>query len=192
MTKYQFTGQFSNVSDFGLMYYGSRWYDSSLGRFAQADSIVQVGVQGWDRYAYVSNNPVRYTDPSGHMEEDFTSENMTCKDKDSCTADGKLYVRPRRPHSSTEPIPPSTPSYEGFSDSDLDAIFSFWEKIITPVNDFVEIDDIYRMSSHGGWKAARYSLNLGIFEGIVQGARQAYRDKPDAYSKVTATCCCWL
>ncbi len=37
-----------------------------LGRFAQADTIVPVGVQGYDRYAYVNNNPVRYTDPSGH------------------------------------------------------------------------------------------------------------------------------
>jgi hypothetical protein len=26
-------------------------------------------VQGWDRYAYVNNNPVRYNDPSGHWIE---------------------------------------------------------------------------------------------------------------------------
>jgi len=39
---------------------------SQLGRFAQADSIVPGGVQGYDRYAYVNNNPLRYTDPSGH------------------------------------------------------------------------------------------------------------------------------
>jgi len=32
-----------------------------------ADTIVPAGVQGLDRYAYVNNNPVRYTDPSGHM-----------------------------------------------------------------------------------------------------------------------------
>ena len=29
----------------------------------------QQGVQAWDRYAYTSNNPVRYTDPSGHYEQ---------------------------------------------------------------------------------------------------------------------------
>jgi len=33
---------------------------------AQADSVVPGGVQGLDRYAYVNNNPVNATDPSGH------------------------------------------------------------------------------------------------------------------------------
>jgi hypothetical protein len=37
-----------------------------LGRFAQADSVVPDGVQGYDRYAYANNNPVLYNDPSGH------------------------------------------------------------------------------------------------------------------------------
>ena len=65
-TKYSFTGQYSNVQDFGLLFYNARWMDPQLGRFAQADSIVPGGVQGLDRYAYVGNNPVRYTDPSGY------------------------------------------------------------------------------------------------------------------------------
>ena len=65
-TGYGYTGQYSYAADFGLHFYNARWYDSSLGRFAQADTIVPAGVQGYDRYAYVNNNPVRYTDPTGH------------------------------------------------------------------------------------------------------------------------------
>jgi RHS repeat-associated protein len=76
-TKYTYTGQYSNVSDFGLTFYNARWlrsvpetqwrgYDPSLGRFAQADTIVPGGVQGYDRYAYGLNNPSRFVDPSGH------------------------------------------------------------------------------------------------------------------------------
>jgi hypothetical protein len=38
-----------------------------LSRFAQADTIVPSGVQGLDRYAYVNNAPLKYTDPSGHI-----------------------------------------------------------------------------------------------------------------------------
>ena len=54
---------------FGLMFYNARWYDPALGRFAQADSIIpkqSQGIQAWDRYAYVNNNPVLKNDPSGH------------------------------------------------------------------------------------------------------------------------------
>jgi RHS repeat-associated protein len=65
-TAYTFQGQYSNVADFGLQYFNARWYDGSLGRWAQPDSVVPSGVQGYDRYAFVDNNPLRYTDPSGH------------------------------------------------------------------------------------------------------------------------------
>ena len=75
LTDYTFTGQRSYMDDptttgategFGLMFYNARWYDPQLGRFAQADTIVPGGFQGLDRYAYVNNSPVKYTDPSGH------------------------------------------------------------------------------------------------------------------------------
>ena len=67
-TEYTYTGQRSYVESFGLMYYGARWLDVSLGRFAQADSIIPGAgnSQAWDRYSYSFNNPVRYTDPTGH------------------------------------------------------------------------------------------------------------------------------
>jgi RHS repeat-associated protein len=74
-TRYTYTGQYSHVSDeatdlgsagFGLLFYNARMYDPALGRFTSADTIVPGGVQGLDRYAYVNNNPMRFTDPSGH------------------------------------------------------------------------------------------------------------------------------
>jgi len=53
----------------GLYFFGSRWVDVSLGRFTQADTLIpeaSQGTQAWDRYAYSSNNPINYNDPSGH------------------------------------------------------------------------------------------------------------------------------
>jgi RHS repeat-associated protein len=67
-TGYQFQGQYSYAVNFGLLYFGARWLDPLLGRFAQADSIIPGAgnVLAWDRYAGLMANPVRYTDPSGH------------------------------------------------------------------------------------------------------------------------------
>jgi RHS repeat-associated protein len=76
-TTFKFTGQRQESSlggAEGLYYYGARWYDPALGRFAQADSIIPEATQGaqaWDRYAYANNNALKYTDPTGHGVLDF-------------------------------------------------------------------------------------------------------------------------
>jgi RHS repeat-associated protein len=66
-TRYTFTGQYSD-SYINLLWYGSRHYDPALGRFISPDSIVPDpnNPQSYDHYAYTFNNPLRYTDPSGH------------------------------------------------------------------------------------------------------------------------------
>jgi RHS repeat-associated protein len=73
-------GQYSHTAEFGLYFYraasrrdNARWYDPTLGRFAQPDTLIpeqSQGTQAWDRYAYVNNNPLRYSDPSGHLVDD--------------------------------------------------------------------------------------------------------------------------
>jgi RHS repeat-associated protein len=69
-TKYRFTGQ-REEGTIGLHFYNARWYDAALGRFVQADSIVpQPGnPQALNRYSYVLNNPLKYSDPSGHAND---------------------------------------------------------------------------------------------------------------------------
>ncbi len=54
------------------MYYGARFYDGALGRFIQPDTIVPEpgDPQALNRYSYVLNNPLRYTDPTGMFSED--------------------------------------------------------------------------------------------------------------------------
>ncbi len=63
-TDFGYTGQ-RDLDGTGLMDYKARFYDGSLGKFIQPDSIVSnpLNPQTWNRYAYVSNNPVRYNDP---------------------------------------------------------------------------------------------------------------------------------
>jgi RHS repeat-associated protein len=71
-TNRNFTGQVLDGT--GLLYYHARYYDPGLGRFVSADTIVpgqsnRVGTanpQNLNRYSYVTNNPVKNTDPTGH------------------------------------------------------------------------------------------------------------------------------
>jgi len=76
-TQFRYTSQWfedglgasaENGLDRGLYFYGARWYDSSLGRFIQPDTIVPEpgNPQSLNRYSYVLNNALRYTDPTGH------------------------------------------------------------------------------------------------------------------------------
>jgi len=67
-TRYQYTGR--EVDNFtGLQYNRARWYDGNLGRFISEDPI---GFGGGDinLFGYVSNNTLRYSDPSGLGGED--------------------------------------------------------------------------------------------------------------------------
>ena len=69
-TQRRYTGQLA--AEAGLYFYNARFYDSMLGRFLSADSLVPgpYNPLDWDRYSYVRNNPVNYTDPTGHMVSD--------------------------------------------------------------------------------------------------------------------------
>ena len=55
-----FTGHMLE-DDEGLYYCHARWYDATVGRFLQADSVLD----GFNRYSYCGNNPVNFSDPSG-------------------------------------------------------------------------------------------------------------------------------
>ncbi|MGA2280792.1 MAG: RHS repeat-associated core domain-containing protein, partial [Verrucomicrobiota bacterium] len=64
----QFTGQIKD-DETGLYYFNARYYDPELGRFTQPDTIIPdfSNPQSYNRYSYCVNNPLRYTDPSGHF-----------------------------------------------------------------------------------------------------------------------------
>jgi len=70
-TTYNFTGQRLD-GDTGLLYYGARYYDPALMRFVQADTLVPEpgNPQSLNRYAYVLNNPLKYTDPTSLFSEE--------------------------------------------------------------------------------------------------------------------------
>jgi RHS repeat-associated protein len=88
----KFTGK-ERDSESGLDYFGARYYGSALGRFTSPDEFkggivdpftgqdIETNTalpyaditdpQTLNKYAYVRNNPLRYTDPNGHCIEDL-------------------------------------------------------------------------------------------------------------------------
>src|SRR3989344_1941623 len=59
----EYTGQISDQDTTGLYYYNARYYNPQIAKFISAD------FQGdtLNKYAYVGNNPIIFTDPTGHQ-----------------------------------------------------------------------------------------------------------------------------
>lgn len=87
----------------GFVDFGPRLYMPEFGRFAAADPTVGDGA---NRYAYVRNNPVRWSDPSGYAAQDPVDSGDTlriethCVDDEECLAglirDGVDVLQRRR------------------------------------------------------------------------------------------------
>lgn len=64
--RYKYNGQ-EEDKETGLYYFKARYYDPLIGRFLQADSVMDTSrPMGMDLYMYTEGNPIRYTDPSGN------------------------------------------------------------------------------------------------------------------------------
>jgi len=104
---HKYTGQELDDST-GLYFYGARYYDPILARFISPDTFIQAPAdpQTLNRYSYVRNNPIRYTDPTGHsfwddawewMKDFFTPDNINVNSSGTVDGDGN--------------VSPGTPSY---------------------------------------------------------------------------------
>jgi RHS repeat-associated protein len=80
-----FTGQ-REMSGLGIYHFNARFYSPKIGRFLSADTIVpsMANPQSFNRYSYVNNSPLNYTDPSG---------NRPCDERDGCTVNAKPQAR---------------------------------------------------------------------------------------------------
>jgi RHS repeat-associated protein len=90
-TSLKYTGHERDGQDppYSLDYMHARYYNNSLGRFLSVDPMMDLkktmrNPQMWNRYAYVVNNPMGYTDPDGreHVQEPGFTKPMTAENLD--------------------------------------------------------------------------------------------------------------
>ncbi len=76
LTNRGFTGH-EHLKEVGMIHMNGRVYDQELGRFLSADPIVQSPymTDSFNRYSYVTNNPLKYTDPTGFIQTEFGDNN---------------------------------------------------------------------------------------------------------------------
>jgi RHS repeat-associated protein len=77
----------------GLVHMNGRIYDPHIGRFLSPDPFIQFPgiIDGYNRYSYVLNNPLKYTDPSGYSLLDYLNPIEMAK---RALRDLKKYWRP--------------------------------------------------------------------------------------------------
>jgi RHS repeat-associated protein len=95
----------------GLINMRGRVYDPATATFLTPDPVVSsIKVAGWNKYSYVSNNPLKYTDPSGfeQIKESHASGRTETYNIDMTIS---------------EPAPPAAPwSLEMFSFNTIDSV----------------------------------------------------------------------
>ena len=78
------------LTEFDLINMNGRVYDPFIARFMSPDPFTQDpgNLQGYNRYSYVLNNPMKYVDPSGYTYAEFMMQNNSYEG-------GNFYYRGR-------------------------------------------------------------------------------------------------
>jgi RHS repeat-associated protein len=83
-------------------YMHARYYAPGWGRFLSVDPVLDIKEalhepQLWNRYSYVTNNPLKFTDPDGryrtfYKEKPMTVENLAMDDNTPAVVRGSVYA----------------------------------------------------------------------------------------------------
>ena len=124
------------------MDYNARYYSARLGRFISPDSIVPEpgNSQGYNRYAYVMNNPLKYTDPTGYIQ---------CEGADDCT------------EPPAAPSPGEDPAWDRATSYDADLSYAAFADGQAQYNNYLANPEAYANDVVAQWNSEAASYRIG-------------------------------
>ncbi|MFV0328207.1 MAG: DUF6443 domain-containing protein [Dysgonomonas sp.] len=157
---YKFNGkELDQMHGLNLYDYSARYYESAIGRFTTVDPLAEK-YYSWSPYAYVMNNPLKYTDPTGmYSTAEFMEDN-------GLTEDDKVdvYTASTEGAANTGNGGPDDPPGEGTAGSVLKAAntLSYYS---LPMVSFA--DEADRALAKGDYLSWGGNIILGTIDGFV-------------------------
>jgi len=113
LTDKLYTGQ-REITGLGIYHYQARFYSPKLGRFLSADTIVPgyANPQNLNRFSYVTNNPLRYIDPSGNIPIDCYGDASYCSNTTTLPDPPSGGNKPKKPKKEKDDEQPEGHYYE--------------------------------------------------------------------------------
>ena len=146
---------YNDLGGEGDYYYNARWYDAQTGRFITEDPARDG--QNW--YSYVTNNPLKYIDPTGMSRVDGDDVDDARDDQQREIDEVDREIREADSLEEAEALYKDKLDLQGDLPVDFDALYQT-DNIL---NELAQLNGNFGLENPGRWACAYLASNYQIF-----------------------------